>query len=691
MEAENAMEKSEIRSAEIPPRRRKKGKWILPALLVLALTLRIATLPRGALPEDAVSVNEQVRSGQAQAGTIVPALTVFGMLFPAKTGEVAVPDSVEVEAYHVQNGDSVHEGDVLATVKPTAVASAILELQQVLEELDGDLREESAQTASSYITAPAAGRVKAILGGEGEQVSDAMLRDGALMLLSLDGRMKVSLSDPELRVGQTVEVLLEDGTSVPGRVDSVRQGTAVVTVSDEKGSYREQVQVYSEDESLLGAGELEISSPLKIMGYYGTIDRISVAVDQKVSSGSVLFHLTDTGNTPEYDALLELRQRMEERMAQLYALCPDGKLLAPADGVVSDIPEDGKYIPLEDGQKGISPLAADGAWKIVLLSDVTEPEPPVEPPTEPEPTEPEPTEPEEPEIHTGYVAKITGFDETTGMVSYLRSAQTVDVLAVRDAASLAGSLVLSQPGEIAYTAISGASPETIAVGGLLFLEGEGATLLSSDGPVQPEDPMGDLGDMLEGMLNGGFAPGGGQSVPQPPAYETYSLETTAVLTLSSRETMSMEIPVDELDVLHLKKGTEATVTLDALPGAVYTGTVTRIDRTGVNIGGNSKYTVVITLPGEERILSGMSATASVVTGLTQAAVTVPAAALQEDGNKTYVYTGYSEQDDALLDPVEVTTGISDGDTVEILSGLEAGQTYYYRYADSITYRFGTGV
>jgi len=701
MEAENAMKNPEINSLDLPPRRKKKKLWIIPALLVLALTLRIAALPRGALPGDEILVNKQVRSGQAQAGTITPALTVSGMLFPAKTGDVTIPSGLDVEAYHVQNGDSVCEGDVLATVKSTAVASAILELQQVLEELDGDLREESAKTADSYITAPAAGRVKAILSQKGEAVSDTMSRNGALMLVSLDGRMKAVLSNSQLQVGQTVDVLLEDGTNVPGRVDSVRQGTAVVTVSDEKGSLGEQVQVYSGDERFLGAGTLEINSPLKIMGYYGTIDGISVSVDQKVSSGTVLFHLTDTGNTPEYDALLELRQKMEERMEELYALYPDGKLRSPANGVVSGIPEEGEYVPLEAERKETSPLAANGTWKIVLLSDTTEPEPPVDPPTDPvptepeptesEPTQPEPTEPEEPEIHTGYVAKITGFDEDTGMVSYLRSAQTVDVLEIRDAASLAGSLVLSQPGQITYTAISGASPETLTEGGLLFLEGEGATFLSPGGSGQPEDPMGGLGDMLEGMLGNGFASGGSQSVPQPPAYETYSLETTTVLTLSSRDTMSMEIPVDELDVLYLEKGKEAAVTLDALPGAAYTGTVTRIDRTGVNSGGNSKFTVEITLPGEERMLSGMSATASIVTGTIQAAVTVPAAALQEDGNKTYVYTGYSEHDDALLDPVEVTTGVSDADMVEILSGLEAGQTYYYRYADSITYRFGTGL
>lgn len=686
---------------ERPPRRKKSKKWVIPVLLVLALTLRIATLPRGGLPEDGVTVHEQVYSGVAEAGTISAALTGAGTLAPARTGEVTIPDSLEVETYHVQNGDTVHRGDVLASVKPTAVASAILELQQVLQELDGDIREQSGQSADSYITASAAGRVKAIYAQEGESVTDAMSRYGALMVLSLDGRMKVTLSDLPLQVGQAVEVRLEDGTAAQGRVDSVRQGTAVITVSDEKAGLGEQVQVYDGEGALLGSGSLEISSPLNIVGYYGTVDRISVSLGQKVSSGGVLFQLTDTGSTQTYEDLLELRQKLQDRMAELYALYPDGKLLAPEDGVVSGIPEDGSYEPLETGKEGVSSLAAQGTWKIVLLSQVEEGEPPADPPVEPEPTEsepteptppeptePEPTEPEEPAVHTGYVAKITGFDEATGMVSYLRSAQTVDVLEIGDAASLAGSLVLSQPGQIPYTAIAGASPENLTEGALLFLEGESATLLSSGGAGRPENPgLGGLGGLIAGM-QGGMGSGGGQSVPQTPSYETYSLETAAVLTLAAQDRMSVEIPVDELDVLCLEKGTQATVTLDALKGETYTGTVTRIDRTGTNSGGSAKFTVEITLPGDERMLSGMSASVSIDTGLTQAAVTVPAAALQESGNTTYVYTGYSGKDDTLSDPVEVTTGASNADTVQILSGLEAGQTYYYRYADSITYQFG---
>ena len=68
-------------------------------------------------------------------------------------------------------------------------------------------------------------------------------------------------------------------------------------------------------------------------------------------------------------------------------------------------------------------------------------------------------------------------------------------------------------------------------------------------------------------------------------------------------------------------------------------------------------------------------------------LTIPAAAIYEDGTRTFVYTGIEEKTGELIDPVDIETGASDGTIVEILSGLSEGDVVYYRYADSITYRF----
>ena len=87
------------------------------------------------------------------------------------------------------------------------------------------------------------------------------------------------------------------------------------------------------------------------------------------------------------------------------------------------------------------------------------------------------------------------------------------------------------------------------------------------------------------------------------------------------------------------------------------------------------------------MLPGMNASVKITTAVSEPVQTVPAEAILFDSGKSWLYTGYDEKTDTLTDPVEIQTGRSDGNQVELLSGLEAGQSFYYRYADSIEYSF----
>ena len=75
----------------------------------------------------------------------------------------------------------------------------------------------------------------------------------------------------------------------------------------------------------------------------------------------------------------------------------------------------------------------------------------------------------------------------------------------------------------------------------------------------------------------------------------------------------------------------------------------------------------------------MNASVVIHTGNTGKVVTVPAAALQDSGSKCEVFTGFDEKNGILTDPVIVEVGASDGDYVEIISGLAKGQTVWYAY------------
>ena len=71
-------------------------------------------------------------------------------------------------------------------------------------------------------------------------------------------------------------------------------------------------------------------------------------------------------------------------------------------------------------------------------------------------------------------------------------------------------------------------------------------------------------------------------------------------------------------------------------------------------------------------------------GEKEKAKVIPESALYEEAGKTCVYTGYDKEKDELTGKKEVTTGLADGENVEILSGLSEDEKVYYRYVDCLT-------
>lgn len=64
-------------------------------------------------------------------------------------------------------------------------------------------------------------------------------------------------------------------------------------------------------------------------------------------------------------------------------------------------------------------------------------------------------------------------------------------------------------------------------------------------------------------------------------------------------------------------------------------------------------------------------------------LTIPVAALVEQGNKTMVYTLFDEKSQVLTGLTPVETGLSDGEYVQILSGLTEDVAVWYPYYDQL--------
>ena len=158
-------------------------------------------------------------------------------------------------------------------------------------------------------------------------------------------------------------------------------------------------------------------------------------------------------------------------------------------------------------------------------------------------------------------------------------------------------------------------------------------------------------------------------------------------TLSPDSTMSMSVTVDETEILSVSIGQSAEVSVDAIDGETFTGTVTGIDRAGTSSSGVTVYTAEVSIPKADGMLAGMSASATISIEGVENALLVPADAVNRSSSGYYVYTSCDEESGTLGGMVEVTVGITNSNYAEILSGLGEGDTVYYIEKEDNSFSF----
>lgn len=161
-----------------------------------------------------------------------------------------------------------------------------------------------------------------------------------------------------------------------------------------------------------------------------------------------------------------------------------------------------------------------------------------------------------------------------------------------------------------------------------------------------------------------------------------SATETQILTLYSQKQMTVTISIDETDILSLKEGQEAQITVSSVSDDAFTGSVTSISKAADTSTGVTRYSAEVTLDREEGMLVGMTADVDVRIEGTENALIIPVDALHQNSASYYVYTGYDEAQKRYTGRTEVTIGMQNDDDVEITSGLKEGDTVYYTEADS---------
>ncbi|PIR43196.1 hypothetical protein COV24_04090 [candidate division WWE3 bacterium CG10_big_fil_rev_8_21_14_0_10_32_10] len=127
--------------------------------------------------------------------------------------------------------------------------------------------------------------------------------------------------------------------------------------------------------------------------------------------------------------------------------------------------------------------------------------------------------------------------------------------------------------------------------------------------------------------------------------------------------------VSEVDINKIKVGQKVELSLNSIPGELFTGIITGIDKIGSVTSGVSNYPVIIKFDKEsDQILPNMGVDAEIVIQEKDNVLYVPTSSIVTNNNKTgvnLIKNGNSEF-------VTIKTGISDNENTEVVEGLSEG-------------------
>ena len=242
----------------------------------------------------------------------------------------------------VSVGDEVKAGDILAVLTNADLDDEITDLEFDLWELDDTILDTGVGSKVTTVEAPAAGRVMAIYAGVGDDALAVFRREGALAIISTDGRMKVELSDVDASAGVALNDKLtvtgEDFTAEGTVVDLTRQGTSLtLTIQDNSLPMGASVVVATMDGVTLGTATLEVNKPMAVSSYGGTIESVHTQVGKNVKRGETLFKLTDSPITLKLENLRLQRETANKSLEEAKEQRENLIVIAPCDGTIATL------------------------------------------------------------------------------------------------------------------------------------------------------------------------------------------------------------------------------------------------------------------------------------------------------------------------------------------------------------------
>lgn len=565
-----------------------------------------------------------VQSATAETGSISTTVVGTGTLSGGAATDIVVPVGVKVKEVLVESGDTVTAGQHLATLDAASIASELLEVNESIETVQDEISNLSGDTSSDTT-----------------EFLEATVLDGKLEELT---SAQAALSN--LLNTQVITA------SCAGTISSINV-SADTEITKSSGSSDSSSQTVSSGSTSSGNSVSKLStsgSQYSVISLSTATGSSGVAKDVGVSDDTSLKTLKDEEADADTDA-----EKTSDSETVLIETCSID-VTAPVTGQTpqSEITENDEYTGTISWNCSTDTFQADTVYTAELR-----------------------------------LTARSGYEFSGSILPEVKGADVTAEVLKNDA----GDSILRIKAKFAKTGAETNDKDTSGNTSLAENSGEqntqdGALNNSSSGSIDSGTVSSDQTDSLTGSLGGSTA--GSSSIASSASAEStstgsqasdYSPYETAAFSIASQDQAAVSINVDELDILSVKEGQTATITLDALEGQEFEGTIKSVASTATSGSSSAKYQVEITLDKTDDMKLGMSASATLHIDEANDAILIPVNALQEKSSSTFVYTG-KDDDGNLTDEVEVETGLSNGSQVAITSGLQEGDTVYYLKADS---------
>lgn len=148
---------------------------------------------------------------------------------------------------------------------------------------------------------------------------------------------------------------------------------------------------------------------------------------------------------------------------------------------------------------------------------------------------------------------------------------------------------------------------------------------------------------------------------------------TTVATIADMNNLIFKGNVDETEVGQLRIGTPMTITIGAMPELHPEAVIEYISPKGTETNGANSFEIkaALNLESSEGLRAGYSANAAVSLAKAENVITVPEATVTFAGDSAFVYVRTDSVPKPKFERRAVTTGLSDGITIEIKSGIDS--------------------